>query len=83
MAPEQLILAEVLKATWKACGLGLMTKAQADRVAAGLPSFLSRLMPLAPLASAALEMARRLDHPVYDCFYLALADREGLGRRDG
>ena len=24
------------------------------------------------------QAARQLDHPVYDCFYLALADREGV-----
>ena len=25
-----------------------------------------------------VALARELDHPVYDCFYLALAEREGV-----
>ncbi|MGD9512257.1 MAG: VapC toxin family PIN domain ribonuclease, partial [Geminicoccaceae bacterium] len=29
-----------------------------------------------PLAAAAARIARILDHPVYGCFYLALAERE-------
>jgi predicted nucleic acid-binding protein len=77
VAPE-LILAEVLNAAWKARRLGAMDEVQADRVATELPSFLSRLMPLAPLAAAAARLARVLDHPVHDCFYLALAEREAV-----
>lgn len=33
--------------------------------------------PLRPLAPRAAALARELDHPVYDCFYLALAEAEG------
>ena len=29
-----------------------------------------------PLVPRAMDLARRLDHPVYDCVYLALAERE-------
>lgn len=75
VAPE-LILAEVLNAAWKACRLGAMDEGQTDRVAAELPAFLTRLVPLAALAPSAVRLARRLDHPVYDCFYLALAEHE-------
>jgi predicted nucleic acid-binding protein len=31
--------------------------------------------PLAALARQALEMDATLDHPIYDCFYLALAEQ--------
>jgi predicted nucleic acid-binding protein len=34
------------------------------------------LSPTGPLLPRAMEVARRLDHPVYDCVYLALAERE-------
>lgn len=34
------------------------------------------LSPMAELAPRALEIARALDHPAYDCFYLTLAERE-------
>ncbi|MDF2781136.1 MAG: PilT protein domain protein, partial [Geminicoccaceae bacterium] len=32
--------------------------------------------PTAILASRAMMLALELDHPVYDCFYLALAESE-------
>ena len=30
-----------------------------------------------PCVGRALEMARQLGHPIYDCIYLAMAEREG------
>ena len=33
-------------------------------------------MPTAPLRNRALALAMKLDHPAYDCFYLALAETE-------
>jgi predicted nucleic acid-binding protein len=42
-----------------------------------LPDMFSMLSPLLPLADEGLEIAAKLNHPVYDCFYLALARREG------
>ena len=35
-----------------------------------------RIVPSRPLAARAAEMAEHLDHPVYDCLYLALAEVE-------
>ena len=34
------------------------------------------LRPSAPLAARALSLASALEHPVYDCVYLTLAERE-------
>jgi predicted nucleic acid-binding protein len=34
------------------------------------------LRPSVPLLPRAMELARRIGHPVYDCVYLALAERE-------
>ena len=34
------------------------------------------LRPTGPLVPRAMDVARRLGHPVYDCVYLALAERE-------
>jgi predicted nucleic acid-binding protein len=34
------------------------------------------LRPTGPLVPRAMDAARRLQHPVYDCVYLALAERE-------
>ena len=41
-----------------------------------LPGYFAFLSPLTPLAARATALAEALDHPVYDCFYLALAERE-------
>jgi len=74
LAPE-LIVAEVASALWKAIRRGAARPAQAG----GLPERLSRALrmtPLPDLAEAALALALRRDHSVYDCFYVALAARE-------
>ena len=39
--------------------------------------FVPQIFDDADLARAALGLARELDHPVYDCVYLALARRRG------
>ena len=41
--------------------------------AAGL---FTALVPMAELAASATEIAIKLKHPIIDCFYLALAERE-------
>ena len=49
---------------------------QVAATVASLPRFCGRLFTLAPLAACAMEIAAELRHPVYDCFYLALAEDE-------
>lgn len=73
-APE-IVIAEVLNAAWRAARIGAIEHEQLPAVARELPRCFSSLAPLVPLAARATEMARALDHPVYDCFYLALAER--------
>lgn len=74
IAPD-LIIAEVCNAAWKAVRAGTMLPAQQDYAATRLPAVLDELVPLSSLAERAAEMSRILDHPAYDCFYLALAER--------
>ena len=73
-APD-LIIAEVCNGAWKAVRRNLMTVVQADAMAYQLPRVFEALHPAEGLAAAAMQMARDLDHPVYDCFYLALAEQ--------
>jgi predicted nucleic acid-binding protein len=73
IAPD-LIIAEVANAGWKAVRSGGMTQAQHDHAASRLPLAFDHLIPLASLAPRAVAISRALDHPVYDCFYLALAE---------
>ena len=78
VAPE-LILAEALNALWKKQRLGQIDDAaRAEAVGLIGPPLLA-IVPLPPLAARASALARELDHPVYDCFYLALAEREAVG----
>jgi predicted nucleic acid-binding protein len=47
-----------------------------DEIAASLPQFFDKLASAAGLAQRAVIIAGQLDHPVYDCLYLALAEAE-------
>jgi predicted nucleic acid-binding protein len=75
IAPD-LIVAEVANAMWRRTLAGEGHARQASLTAASLPRFFAWLLPLTPLAARAVEIAAELRHPVYDCFYLALAERE-------
>lgn len=76
VAPE-LVLGEFGNALWRAQRMGRATPEQAAAAMRRLPAQFERLFGLAALADAALALALRRDHPVYDCFYVALALREG------
>jgi len=75
IAPD-LIVAEVASAMWRRVMAGEGDPRQAPLTAASLPRFFARLVPLAPLAARAVEIAAELRHPVYDCFYVALTESE-------
>ena len=75
IAPDFLI-AEVCNAAWRSARLGRISQAQVGEIAAGLPRFFDALVTAAELAARAVAIAGQLDHPVYDCFYLALAEKE-------
>lgn len=71
LAPD-LIVAEVLNAIWKVRRAGVPAPEVTDAL-----SFIDKidLVQSRQLADRAVELARELDHPIYDCMYLALADR--------
>jgi predicted nucleic acid-binding protein len=75
IAPDFLV-AEVCNAAWRSARLGRITQAQVDEIAASLPRFFDALVSATGLAPRAVAIAGQLDHPVYDCFYLALAEKE-------
>jgi predicted nucleic acid-binding protein len=74
IAPD-LIVPEVCNATWKMVRRGMMYPAQQFAAVSRLPSALDELVPTGNLASRAVALAMALDHPAYDCFYLALAEQ--------
>lgn len=75
VAPS-LIVAEIGNAIWKAVRRGDLP-AHESRTAIDLAlAPLAALVPLEALHTRALELSIQLDHAIYDCFYLALAERE-------
>ena len=73
LAPD-LIVPEVCSALWKKLRAGHMTRPQAIDAMEGLPGFFDDLVPCQRLGASSLAIAGELGHPVYDCFYLALAE---------
>lgn len=74
LAPD-LIVHECVNALWKNVKVG---RARQERVVEALALFSNLDLALtssSSLAPRALELAIALDHPAYDCFYLALAER--------
>ena len=76
LAPD-LVIAEVANVLWRKQKVGQVLPEQAEQAVAALPGFFAELAPAARLATRALVIARGLDHPVYDCLYLALAEQRG------
>ncbi len=76
LAPD-LLFAEVTNALWAMCRRGDMGREDL----AGAVTLLRRApvatpVPMRQLASAASQLSVDLEHPTYDCFYLALALQE-------
>jgi predicted nucleic acid-binding protein len=74
-APD-LLVAEVSSALWRKELRGDLDEAERRAGLAAAISAYDELLPCKDLADRALELAVALKHPVYDCFYLALAERE-------
>jgi predicted nucleic acid-binding protein len=77
VAPD-LILAEAGDALRRYVRAGELQMDEATSILQRLPDSFARLVTTGELARDALLLAQHLDHPVYDCLYLALAQREGL-----
>jgi predicted nucleic acid-binding protein len=75
IAPD-LLIAEVCNAAWRLAKLFRISEAQLDEIALMLPRFFGPFVSAAGLAGRAVAISGHLDHPVYDCLYLALAEAE-------
>jgi predicted nucleic acid-binding protein len=76
IAPD-LVIAEVCNALWSRVRGGGIDKAQALTAVDLVARYFEELTPAAGLRERAFAMALELGHPVYDCFYLALAESRG------
>jgi len=76
IAPE-LIVAEVGNVALKRYLAEEISFEQAAAAAGATADLVDELASLAGLMPAAFTIARDLRHPIYDCFYLALAEKTG------
>lgn len=76
IAPD-LLLAEVCNVAWKKQRKAEIDPDQAAMAPEIVGSFV-KFISSQPLASRALAIAMELDHPVYDCFFLALCEAQAL-----
>lgn len=70
-------IAETGNALWRYVRLGQLTQAEATALFKTLQAVPMISTDMELDAAQALTLAVELDHPIYDCFYLALAIREG------
>jgi predicted nucleic acid-binding protein len=73
----QMIIAEMANALWKYARAGQVDPRTFPEILDGIESRYFKTEPIdEQLTRAALNLAVELDHPVYDCYYLAIAKRE-------
>jgi predicted nucleic acid-binding protein len=73
LAPD-ILAVEVANALWVKARRGDLDQATAQRAIAAITgSGVPELRPSSTLVARATQLAHLLDHPVYDCIYLALA----------
>lgn len=75
-APD-LITAECANILWKKTRLQELTAEEASIAARLIEHAAFEIHPTRHLLQAATDLAIRIDHPAYDCVYLALALQEG------
>ncbi len=73
-APD-LIVAEVGNVAWKKTIVGEITAAQARFICTSLRGYFAVLHRSEALVDRAIAIALHLRHPIYDCLYLACAER--------
>ena len=75
IAPD-LVLPEVANVVWKAWRQGRTERTDTPRGLRRIASLFDRIEPSAALTEEAVGLAITLDHPAYDCYFLALARSE-------
>ena len=73
----RLMVSEVANALWRKARLGQIERADAGAALALLSDMPVRWNDDETVGADAVRLALALDHPVYDCMYLALAHRIG------
>lgn len=77
IAPD-LVLLEVGSALRKKLARGIIAPTQASGGVGAVERAFAELASTRLLSAPAIKLALELNHPVYDCVYLALASREAI-----
>ncbi len=73
----RLMVSEVANALWRKARLGQVERAHADAALVSMTDMPVRWNDDETVSADVVRLALALDHPVYDCMYLALAHRIG------
>jgi predicted nucleic acid-binding protein len=76
-APD-LVLIEIANALRKCVRAGLVKSDYAGTSLETLPRYFSELLPARTLLQDAFALACQLNHPIYDCIYLAASQNKGM-----
>ena len=77
LAPD-VVISETASALWKAVLFANLERDDAATALQSIDRLFDQIVPSQSLRMRAFSIATELRHPVYDCFYLALAeDRSG------
>ncbi len=71
------ILAETANVLRRRTRLGEINEMKARRAFSGIRIAINHLEPLETLIDTAFDLSILMNHPVYDCLYLALAQQQG------
>jgi predicted nucleic acid-binding protein len=77
IAPD-IFIPEICNVAWKKVRNNEISVDHGQAIVNNLPMVLDRIVPSLELSERAFELAVELDHPVYDCLYLALAERDKI-----
>ncbi len=77
IAPD-LVFPEVCNGIWRLVSAGYVTPKHGHKIASELSDYFDKVFPCAPLMKAAMGISLQLNHPAYDCFYLALAEHQNV-----
>lgn len=77
LAAPDFCLVELTNIAWKKVRRGTFLPDEAARITSYLRRSGMQFLPTEPLLDAALNLAQELDHPVYDCLYVASMDLLG------
>jgi len=70
------VVVELANVLWKKLGRAEICAFQAEEALRELPRFFQSFLPARDLVSRAPQLSLDLNHPVYDCLYLACAEQE-------